>query len=371
MRKKLGEVLPIVMSLVEDQAEGIDSAIPMLVGPPGIGKTYTTLEQFNQRGWGMIHIHIPLKPIEELSGIPLPTEFTYNGNTVKGTVWTLPDILKPISELSERYPIVGVFFDDMHLASTDHLALCHELFTEKTIRGYKIPDNVAFILAGNESSKAGARTMFSSIVNRVAWLKVTHDLESWKQNFAFLMGIHPAIIAFLTNDQYSAYAQEEEKAGEPWASLRSWSRFSNVLKRIGGRKFQDVLYYATAYVGKNAASEFANFLRLYDAVDAKKILTELNEWKLPENPTKVFIATRAVTAFVLKSTNSIKKYATAYSKFCSKIIHSHPEIGVSLLKDLLLMEKEKKIKVYDKVMDFLISKEPEVYEQLISDLKLV
>jgi len=110
------------------------------------------------------------------------------------------------------------------------MGLLYELFTERSLRGYQIPQNCAMVMAGNTSSKSGAKSMFSAIINRCVMMPVFTDFNGWKTNFALKENIHPGVISFLGNAQYQKFFHEDEQIDVAWGSPRSWTRFANEIK---------------------------------------------------------------------------------------------------------------------------------------------
>jgi len=124
------------------------------------------------------------------------------------------------------------------------MGLLYELFTERTLRGYQIPKNCAMMMAGNASSKSGAKSMFSAIINRCVMMPVYTDFDGWKTNFALRedVKVHAAVVSFLGNSQYQKFFHEEEQVDVAWGSPRSWTRFANEIKsREEAHKKQSVL----------------------------------------------------------------------------------------------------------------------------------
>ncbi|MDX1700823.1 MAG: hypothetical protein R3250_09410, partial [Melioribacteraceae bacterium] len=60
-------------------------AIPYIISQPGAGKTASFVDLCMKIGWGMITVHLAMKPLEELGGIPDFVDIEINGEKYPGT----------------------------------------------------------------------------------------------------------------------------------------------------------------------------------------------------------------------------------------------------------------------------------------------
>jgi hypothetical protein len=271
--KPIHELEVFIRGNIGLQLAGIDVAIPNLIGAPGGGKTSSIKAWGLKFGWQVVSIHYSLIPIEELSGLPQFIDVSYQNSkgeeyTVKGTEWSFPEILSKIMRSTDPNKPVILFLDDFHLCGPAQLELGFEMFTERTIRGYKLPDNVAFILAGNNSSKAGSKAGNSAITNRCMAMPVVTDFDYWRLNYAIPNKVNYKIITFLSNSTYSKYFHMEEQANKPWGSPRSWTRLSAMFnpyeQAMGGNiSSYDLIYLVSGHVGSEAAADFNAYYKLY------------------------------------------------------------------------------------------------------------
>lgn len=332
------------------QIEGIDMAIPYIVGAPGIGKTRFLEYECKRLGFGFIAFHFSLIPIEEIGGLPVFKTIEHStGEEISGTEWSLPDIMTKIYEASNTHKKVIIFLDDFHMCSPAHLALGYEMFTERKLRGYKLPTNAAFLLAGNDTVKSGAKQMFGAIVNRLAVHKVVPNFDQWMIEYAIPMNINPKIISFLKNQINRSYFLGEESTNEPWPSPRSWSRLSEMLNAmeayIPNININNVMYMAYGHVGGKAASEFSAYYDIYSKTQMDQIFDGKKTINIPSNNTDAYIygmsasneyVNRIVDAH--STGKAIKSKVDAaigtISKIVSEIGKNSIEISVALLKNI-------------------------------------
>jgi hypothetical protein len=297
--KSLNEIEVMVRGMIALQLAGQDIAIPYLQGAPGCGKTALIHEWGNKNNWQVFSCHFSRIPIEEISGIPEFVDIDINGTTVKGTAWSYPELLTKIHQLDPKKPII-LFLDDFHLCSPSHLELGFEMFTNRSIRGYKLPDNLAFMLAGNNSSKAGTKTGNSAIINRCGIYPVFMDFNYWKNEFAIKQHLNYKIVTFLSNEKYRKFFHGTEDSNNPWPSPRAWTRLSvflNPLERAFTKiNHSDLLYYTAAHVGNEAAAEFAAYYRLYLETEMDLVFDNKKPIKIPSDMSGLYIYTIAASA---------------------------------------------------------------------------
>ena len=89
-------------------------AIPYIISQPGAGKTASLVALCQRINWGLITIHLAMKPLEELGGIPDFAEIEINGEKYPGTKWSIPDVIGELYKMSPNAEGVFLCFDDIH-----------------------------------------------------------------------------------------------------------------------------------------------------------------------------------------------------------------------------------------------------------------
>jgi hypothetical protein len=358
-------------------------SIPLLLSKPGAGKTAICQQKFNTMDWTMLTIQPALKPIEEYGGIPkfkwIKTK-NIDGETDKvlGTIWSKPEILVELDRLSLLYELVVFFWDDIHLCGPEHLALMQECFTERTIRGYKLPSNVAILLAGNPSHKAGFRSLSSAIINRCARLPVYSNYDHWKGNFAIKNNIHSSIVSFLGHAMYSKYFHEDEQIDDPWASPRQWTRLSNFLCSYEDYQeklmpINQILFYANGHVGKEAASQYMRYYEIFSKFDVKSIFENSKNFKTPDDELDRYIFVFAALNYIVNKYN--KKTQDIINlqivDIVTVLLKSDESLGLLLLKEIMTVDSKSiktKIKTID-IIDNLEKTNPGLIKKILDDRK--
>lgn len=319
-----------------------DMAIPYMEGSPGIGKSQFLASECKQNGMGFMSMHLSLVPIEEIGGLPIYKEIEFDNKKVTGTEWSKPDIITKIYELSKNHKENIVLLDDFHMSSPAHLALGYEMFTERKLRDFKIPNNVAFVLAGNDSAKSGAKQMFGAIMNRLAVHKVVPNFTQWVNDFAIKNNVNQKIISFLRNEINRSYFLEEESTNQPWASPRSWTRFSNMLntmeKYIKSLTYSDILYIAYGHVGPQASSEFISYYELYSKTEMDKVFSKKTEIVIPSSNNDRYIygiaASNEYTNLIMEETKNKEQVIDIACDIIIGIGKTNAEISVAMLKNI-------------------------------------
>lgn len=349
-------------------------SIPLLLSKPGAGKTSICQQKVAPLNWGMLTIQPALKPIEEYGGIP---KFkTTKG--VLGTVWSIPEVLVELHRLSEIHELIIFFWDDIHLCGPEHLALMQECFTERSIRGYKLPSNVAILLAGNPSHKAGFRSLSSAIINRCVRLPVCSKFEDWKKNFAVQNSIHNSIISFLGHAMYTKYFHEEEQVDDPWASPRQWTRLSNFLCSYEEQTDKmmptnQMLFYATGHIGKEAASQYMRYYEIFMKFDMKSVFDNSTTFVTPDDELDryvfVFAALNYITNKYNKKTQDLLNDQIV--DIISVLLSTDESLGLLLLKELMMVDSKSiktKIKI-PVIIDALEIVNPGLIKTILDDRK--
>ena len=393
--KPIHEVINYVEVQTALWLRGDEVAVPYIVGVPGIAKTAIVYEMCRKNDWNLLHTHYGLTPHEEVSGMPdfkdLSLIVEGQEQILPGTVWRLPDILTKLYKIAENGKPTVWFMDDYHLSSPALMHLSYEMFTQEVqvvngvrqrvpakLRGYELPKNVAFVLAGNSSAKAGAKAAFSAVTNRVSMYSVHLDFQKWKENYAIPYGVNSKVISFLTNTNYQPLFIGEESV-EPWPSPRSWTRLGFMLgiieyNRTPGQ--DEILYLSAAHVGNKAAADFASYYSVYSKIDMKSIFDHKIPVQIPDSLLDRYIYMIASTMELVQRVGDKATFKDSINVFCdilAEMSDKSSEIAVVGLKEVTLFDKTLKLKkLFHTVMAVLRKDHPaEVHQRLIEDVKII
>ena len=388
--KPIHEVLDETRGMLIMQTMGVDIAVPYWKGAPGIAKTALANHMCKKSNMILFETHYGQKPVEEVSGLPIFKDVVVNGITHKGTEWTIPDVLTELVALSNEFDgdgnrkVVVWLLDDFHLAPPAMMALGFELFTERRLRGAKIPDNVAFLLAGNISAKAGSKkNLLSAVVNRVAIIPVKLDFTFWKTNYAIPNGVNNKVLSFLSHEKYQKYFQMEEQLDKPWSSARSWTKFANFLTPLeqfkkgsaNGLQIHDILYWASAHVGEESASEFTTYYKIFGEVETEKIFNGEIAISVPSDRSGQYIFALATTTEFFdrykSKDSSIKNDSVAVmANIIIALLDRASEMAIVALKEIVLTGNILKLKnVYSAIKQNIAVRKPDAIETIEKNIK--
>ena len=357
-----------------------DVAIPYWRGAPGIGKTAMCAEFMTKYNMNLLETHFGQTPIEEVSGLPNFHDVEINGQLIKGTKWTLPEVLTQLYEVAKDGRPTVWLLDDFHLAPASMMALGFEMFTKFKLRGMSLPDNVAFLLAGNMSAKAGSKkNLLSAVANRCVILPVHGDFNYWKEKFAIPVGINSKVVTFLSHSKYNKFFQEEEQLENPWASARSWTKFANLLSMqeefMPDLHHTDIMYYGSGHVGETAASEFATYYKVYSQVETDKIFDKKIPIEIPDNFSGQYIFALAnvnefIDRFKKTKPNLRGELIEIMTEIIIELAKIIPPIAVTAMKDIILLENSLKLKnVYLRIKSSIALINPKIDAKLEESIK--
>jgi len=309
----------------------------MLIGDPGLGKTRGIESVVSQLNWGFLPYSPALERMEKFGGIP---DLIWDGD-ILNTQWSVPQMIKEINAASKLHEMVVVLFDDWHLCDEDLQSIGFEVFTYYSLNGHKIAPNVIFVLAGNETSAAGAKVQLSAIKNRSTLIYVVPDVKNWIKKFAIPNDIHPLGISFFENEMNHDIFQESESANEPFGSARSWTSAFNiisVLEKRGKLNKIEVSAILQGSVSIKAAQRFMTHFDIFSKIDMKKLF-EKEIVEIPDDIVDRFCYSAALNyefyhRFIQCNTTPIQsiqqsrqaKYSKLYAKAISKMEKVCPEI---------------------------------------------
>lgn len=203
--------------------------IPLLVGPPGCGKTTLAHMLASAAGAELISLRLNTIPPEEAIGLQFVD--AQNGATVR-----YPPAWVPASDGSDGAKLV--FFDEFMQAPDEYRKGVMSALLEGYIGTHQLPRNCMFIAAGN-SAEDGSNVyeLDSATADRFGIILVRSEFESWANNFAGSHEIHLAIMSFLRlrTDHFDGRTTDDEADTTGVdeiikTSSRKWTQASDYLK---------------------------------------------------------------------------------------------------------------------------------------------
>jgi len=240
--------------------------------------------------------------------------------------------------------MVVVLLDDWHLCPAEIQQIGFELFTYRSLNGQKVPDNVRFILAGNESSSAGAQVQLTAIRNRCWVLYTKSTPEYWIENYAENNGVLDIGIAYFNNRDHWGYFHEDESTNEQFGSPRSWTYMFNIIdylikSNISNNKkaLQSLIpVISQGYVSRKAASSFSTYYTAFSDIDVKSILHK-GIINIPDTRIEQFTYITAVTSelYSINCSNNTNLINTANGNYLN-LLNTFVEEGKNLNEELCI-----------------------------------
>jgi len=361
-------VLPIhraiqhALKSVEMRMLGQEPATPYLMGSPGGGKTQMSRQFARDRGWNCIAYSPALERVEKFGGIP---EIIHQEDTGElHTLWSVPQLICEVRALATNGKPTVVLLDDWHLCPEDIQQIGFELFTYHSLNGHRVPQNVQFILAGNETSAAGARVQLSAIRNRCITFRVFSDPHYWVDNFAIPNNLHDIGISFFSANDNMPYFHEEESTSHQFGSPRSWTAALIQLASTENDKdflmrdrdgnmaipIIEVQAILEGCVSKQAAAKFIEYFKIYKSINTKEIF-DSGKFTVPtENVKRFAFASAICSEFYNRYTSGKERKKPASEVFVSIMNELHKtskEIAVKALRTIAKKPKIKELEMCD------------------------
>ena len=192
--------IPFTSAIPVVRASILSDTVPILLGPPGIGKSSMVRNLSNDIDAEVFPIQInQLADRSDLTGqrIDKETYTTPSGETVERSKlsffphYTIQQAIDFATEHPNKLSII--FLDEINRASSDITSAALSLSTERTIGGQKFPSNVRIVAAGNDEGNVVA--LDSASRTRFRFIKVAPDAETLLAN---VENLNPFIKAVIT-----------------------------------------------------------------------------------------------------------------------------------------------------------------------------
>jgi hypothetical protein len=272
--------------------ECINVRRPMAIwGQTGIGKS--DIVKLAAKEWGdeneieMSFIDIRLSQIEphDIRGVLVP-------DIANRTSFWLPPSMLP----SDPDWVGVINFDEISSAHPMVQAAAYQLFLDRRVGEYVLPEGATLIAAGNRKSDRGVVfPMASPLANRfITHITLDLSVEQWKL-WAWQNNINPLIIGFVSTNETMLHTQKSDTEEKGFASPRSWEGASIILDF----NLRDEIKKETLQggVGFATGQEFWTYKELLQgAVQTSQILDMKQDYVLPEDPSACHAMSASIIA---------------------------------------------------------------------------
>lgn len=188
-------------------------------GPPGIGKSDIVKQIGDESDREVVDVRLSLWEPTDIKGIP------YYNSTLNTMSWAPPAEL-PTDPSSTAI----LFLDELNSAAPATQAAAFQLVLNRRVGTYILPEGVSIVAAGNrESDKGVTYRMPAPLANRFLHLELRTDFEDWL-NWATKASLHPEVVGYVSFAKQDLYDFDPKSASKAFATPRSWSFVSDLLK---------------------------------------------------------------------------------------------------------------------------------------------
>ncbi|HNU69786.1 MAG TPA: AAA family ATPase [Myxococcota bacterium] len=236
----------------------LGAGVSVLVrGHPGVGKSTLAADVAAGMGLPLVDIRLAQRDPAELAGVYFPDRDR------RELALFPPDWVKQACETP-----VMVFLDEINAAVTRlHQAAAYQIVLEKRVGPFAFHPGTVVMAAGNlEEDNAIVSSLSSALCNRFAHYVLRVDSRAWLE-WGSDAGIDESILAYI--GRHGEEALYENTGDHAFATPRSWEMASRLM---AGAPVEIQKRLIAACVGLGAAEKFGNYQRIYQKVNAKKII---------------------------------------------------------------------------------------------------
>lgn len=199
--------------------------IPLLVSPPGIGKTSMVQMIAREFKAELRHLRLNSIPPEEAVGLQ------FLDHETKRTIRYAPAWL-PAEDGSDGD--VVVFLDELMQAPDEYRKGIMSALLERYLGQHKIPDNCMFIAAGNSvEDGSNVYELDRATADRFGVIRIIPNLESWANDYAREKNLNTAIVGYLRHRPEHFELTDPDATDNPdiviKPSPRSWEALSRFI----------------------------------------------------------------------------------------------------------------------------------------------
>lgn len=190
-----------------------------LWGPPGIGKSDIVKQIGEEQNRPVRDIRLSLWEPTDIKGIP------YYNSQLNTMCWAPPSELPTDPEDNSI-----LFLDELNSAAPATQAAAYQLVLNRRVGTYVLPKGVSIVAAGNRDTDKGVTyRMPSPLANRFLHLELRVDYEDWQQ-WAVINRVHEQVVGYLGFAKQDLYDFDPKGSSRAFATPRSWSFVSDLLK---------------------------------------------------------------------------------------------------------------------------------------------
>ncbi len=254
-----------------------------LIGAPGIGKTQIMEQISKECKVGLVAYTITHHTRQSAIGLPFISKHLYDEKEYSVTEYTMSEIVASVyNKIEDSGLKEGILFiDEINCVSETLAPAMLQFLQYKTFGNHAIPEGWIIVAAGNPPEYNKSVREFDVVtMDRVKKIEVEPDFSVWKE-YAYIQGIHPAVISYLTTRVGYFYQMETTVDGMLFATPRGWedlSRLIQVYEKLEITVNWEVVVQYIQY--PKIAKDFANYLELYYKYQADYQIEQVMQGKI-------------------------------------------------------------------------------------------
>ena len=298
--------------------------VPMIWGPPGIGKSDLIAEIGKETNRRVIDIRLALWEPTDIRGIP------YFDRDTKEMCWATP---------SEFPKLAGddaiIFLDELVSAVPTVQVGAYQLTLNRKIGTYTLPDKVDIIAAGNRENDRGVTyKMPSPLANRMTHLEMKVNFNDFQQ-WAIQNDIDSTVLSYLSWAKQDLFDFNPANSGKAFATPRSWHKVSNIIKSSQGASDTVLAAIIGGTVGDGMAVKYLSHRKLNDKLPKAEDIISGKLTKFKSNKDISIIYALIINCcHELRERSTEKKFATYVDNFYKFMLENFPQeylvMGVKL-----------------------------------------
>lgn len=249
-------------------------------GAPGVGKSSVIKQLAKNLGVTLVDLRLSLLDSVDLRGFPHMRDSKMHFAT---------PVFLPTDPDSKGI----LFLDEMNGAPPAVQSAAYQLVLDRKIGEYHLPDGWALVAAGNREGDQGVTyTMPAPLANRFVHIDFDVHFDDWRQ-WALANGIKPEVVNFISFRPGLLNDFDPDKRAFP--TPRSWEFVSRIIDSNATTEVERAL--VAGAVGDGAASELANFLKIYrNLPDPDAVLMNPKKFEVPKDPATLYALCGALAA---------------------------------------------------------------------------